>query len=310
MARIRIGLALGSGVARGWAHLGVLRALGKLGIEPDIIAGTSIGALVGGFYLGGHIETLEAWALRLTRLRMLRYFNLPLGGGMISGDKLFQEAEKYLGDIAVEDLDVPFVSVATDLRTGHEIWLREGRLVDAMRASLALPGIFRPMKLNGHWLIDGALVNPVPVSVCRALGAEMVIAVNLGADLIGKGYELNGNGNGNGNGNSGENGPAGNGRAGGKRSAAEFLSGMARPNRGEPSMFSVMVSSLNIVQDRISRARLASNPPDVGIAPRIGHIGLLEFHRAEELIAAGVEAVERSMPEIEDAIALFSTIHG
>lgn len=304
MARIRIGLALGSGVARGWAHLGVLKALGNLGIEPDIIAGTSIGALVGGFYLGGHIETLEAWALRLTRLRMLRYFNLPLGGGMISGDKLFQEAEKYLGDIAVEELDVPFVSVATDLRTGHEIWLRDGRLIDAMRASLALPGIFKPVKLNGHWLIDGALVNPVPVSVCRALGAEMVIAVNLGADLIGKEYQLGGNGN------SAENGPAGNGSAGGKRSAVEFLSGMARKNGGEPSTFSVMVASLNIVQDRISRARLASNPPDVGIAPRIGHIGLLEFHRAEELIAEGIKAVERSMPEIEDAITVFSAIHG
>ncbi len=304
MARIRIGLALGSGVARGWAHLGVLKALDKLGIEPDIIAGTSIGALVGGFYLGGHIADLEAWARRLTKLRMLRYFNFPLGGGMISGDKLFQEAEKFLGDITVEDLDVPFVAVATDLRTGHEIWLRDGKLVDAMRASLALPGIFKPMKLNGHWLIDGALVNPVPVSVCRALGAEMVIAVNLNNDLIGKGYELNGNGN------SVENGSNGDSEPGARRSAAEFLSGMMRHDRGEPSTFGVMVSSLNIVQDRIARARLASNPPDVGIAPRIGHIGLLDFHRAEELIAEGVESVERSMPEIEDAISLFSAIHG
>ncbi len=304
MARIRIGLALGSGVARGWAHLGVLRALGKLGIEPDIVAGTSIGALVGGFYLGGHIEALEAWALRLTRLRMLRYFNFPLGGGMISGDKLFQEVGKYLGDTTVDELDVPFVSVATDLRTGHEIWLRDGKLVDAMRASLALPGIFKPVKLNGHWLIDGALVNPVPVSVCRALGAEMVIAVNLGADLIGKGYESNGNGK-----------PVAKGasedaESGGKRSAAEFLSGVVRHNRGEPSTFGVMVSSLNIMQDRIARSRLASNPPDVGIAPRIGHIGLLEFHRAEELIAEGIKSVERSMPEIEDAITVFSAIHG
>lgn len=304
MARIRIGVALGSGVARGWAHLGVLKALDKLGIEPDIIAGTSVGALVGGFYLGGQIEALEAWALRLTKLRMLRYFNFPLGGGMISGDKLFQEAEKYLGDIAVEELDVPFVSVATDLRTGHEIWLRDGKLVDAMRASLALPGIFKPMKLNGHWLIDGALVNPVPVSVCRALGAEMVIAVNLGNDLIGKEYELNGNGY------SAENGSNGDNEPDARRSAADFLSGMMRHNRGEPSTFGVMVSSLNIVQDRIARARLAANPPDVAIAPRIGHIGLLEFHRAEELVAEGVNAVERSMPEIEDAISLFSAIHG
>jgi len=168
MARIRIGLALGSGVARGWAHLGALKALERLGIIPDVIAGSSIGSPVGGFYRAGQVKQLELWARRLTKLRLVHYVHLGLGGGVISGNKLFNEAEQYLQDIDIMKLRAPFVAVATDLWTGHEIWLRDGRLIDAMRASISLPGVFKPVRMNGHWLIDGALVNPVPVS--RAAG--------------------------------------------------------------------------------------------------------------------------------------------
>lgn len=297
MSRISIGLALGSGVARGWAHLGVLKALDRLGLVPNIVAGSSIGALVGGFYLAGHAHALEDWARHLTTLRMLRYLKLPLtGSGMISGRKLFHEAETYLGDLQIADLPVPFVAVATDLWTGHEVWLREGRLTDAMRASLSLPGIFKPMRINGHWLVDGALVNPVPVSVCRALGAQMVISVNLNADIMGKARED-------------------------RESLADandtidqqtdiIESSLRHFGHGEPSTFNVMVTSLNIIQDRIARSRLAGDPPDVTINPRIGHVGLLDFHRADELIRAGEAAVERSMPEINDAISVFSAMHG
>ena len=290
MARIRIGLALGSGVARGWAHLGVLKAIDKLGLVPDVVAGSSIGSLVGGFYLAGHADVLEEWARGLTTLRMLRYLKLPLnGGGMVSGTKLFSEAERYLGDLAIEDLKTSFVAVATDLWTGHEIWLREGKVVEAMRASLSLPGVFKPKRVGGHWLVDGALVNPVPVSVCRALGAQMVIAVNLNADIMGKAHEADAPPN--------ENGESA------KSLAASF-------RHGEPSTFNVMVTSLNIIQDRIARSRLAGDPPDVSINPRIGHVGLLEFDRADELIRAGEQAVERAMPEIQDAISVFSALHG
>lgn len=290
MARIRIGLALGSGVARGWAHLGVLKALDKLGLVPDVVAGSSIGSLVGGFYLAGHADALEEWARSLTTLRMLRYLKLPLnGGGMVSGTKLFGEAERYLGDLAIEDLKTTFVAVATDLWTGHEIWLRDGKVVEAMRASLSLPGVFKPLRVNGHWLVDGALVNPVPVSVCRACGAQMIIAVNLNADIMGKAHEADLTPNENG----------------------ESAKNLVSPFRNsEPSTFNVMVTSLNIIQDRIARSRLAGDPPDVSINPRIGHIGLLEFDRADELIRAGEQAVERAMPEIQDAIAVFSALHG
>lgn len=297
MRRIRIGLALGSGIARGWAHLGVLKALDKLGIVPDMIAGTSIGALVGGFYLGGHADKLEQWARRLTKFRMLRYFNLSLGGGMISGDKLFQEAENYIGDTKIDELAAPFVAVATDLRTGHEVWLREGRVVDAMRASLSLPGVFKPVYADGRWLLDGALVNPVPVSVCRALGAQMVIAVNLSADIMGRGRAANGDAM------TGAIGPDG----GRSKKQPKQANGEEKPAE-PPGTFDVMMESLNIVQDRIARGRLAGDPPDVSIAPRIGHIGLLDFHRADELITEGVNAVERAMPEIRDAITVFGAM--
>lgn len=292
MGRIRIGLALGSGVARGWAHLGVLKAIDRLGLVPDVVAGSSIGALVGGFYLAGHAEPLEAWARSLTTLKMLRYLKFPINGGMVSGTRLFSEAEHYLGNLTIDELKTPFVAVATDLWTGHEIWLREGTVVDAMRASLSLPGVFKPKRINGHWLVDGALVNPVPVSVCRALGAEMVIAVNLNADIMGKAHET-------------DEPPDENGGT-----VSHMASSLRHLGHGEPSTFNVMVTSLNIIQDRIARSRLAGEPPDVTISPRIGHIGLLEFDRASELIAAGEKAVERVMPEIRDALAVFSALHG
>jgi len=300
MARIRIGLALGSGVARGWAHLGVLKAIDRLGLVPDIIAGSSIGSLVGGFYLAGNVRELERWARRLSKLRVLRYVDLSLGGGVISGNKLFREAERYLGDTDITSLKAPFVAVATDLWTGHEIWLRDGKLIDAMRASLSLPGVFKPVRMNGHWLIDGALVNPVPVSACRALGAQMVICVNLNADIIGKRH--NGDGCGDDDAALATDDKA--------AAAAQTLRAITQPQADKPGTFAVMVSALNIVQDRIARSRLAGEPPDVSINPRVGHIGLLDFHRADELIHLGEAAVERAMPEIRDAISVFSSVHG
>ena len=190
-----------------------------------------------------------------------------------------------LANLQIKDLKSPFVAAATDLWTGHEIWLREGRVVDAMRASLSLPGVFKPMRLDGHWLVDGALVNPVPVSICRALGAQMTIAVNLNADIMGKTHD-------------------------GSQPVDEGGKATWQFGNGEPGTFDVMVTSLNIIQDRIARSRLAGDPPDISINPKIGHIGLLEFDRADELISAGEQAVERALPEIREAIAIFSALHG
>lgn len=310
--RPRIGLALGAGVARGWAHIGVLRALKRYGIEPDIVCGTSVGALVGGAHLAGRLDALEDWARGLTRFKIVGYLDLRLrqGGGLIGGTRLMQEMHQHLGSVRVEELSIPYVATATDLVTGHEVWLQKGPLVDAMRASFSLPGVFPPMEVDGRWLVDGALVNPVPVSPCRALGAQMVIAVNLAGDILGKarrpgaavptaaGFDLL---------KLIEEGvPA----ASPSGSMGAFAKRIFRRDYAGPSVFGVMVSSLGIITDRITRSRLAGEPPDVQIAPRIGHIGLLEFDRAEDCIREGELAVDRMLPELHDALAVFGAREG
>jgi NTE family protein len=295
MERPRIALALGSGAGRGWAHIGVLRALQREGLRIDIVCGTSIGALVGGVWLAGHIDTLETWARSLNRMRILRYLDVGLlRGGLIAGRRIERLLVDNLADLPFESLPKPFAAVATELETGHEVWLQSGKLVPALKAAYALPGVFPPVELDGRLLVDGALVNPVPVSVCRALGARLVIAVNLNADLIGRGRRP---------GKHKPTTPEALGRdlmerdpeSGGKLS--HFLGG------GDgPSVFSVMSSSLNILQDRLGRSRLAGDPPDVTIAPRLGHVALLEFDRAPEVIAEGEAAVERAKPFLHEAL--------
>lgn len=301
--RPRIGLALGSGAGRGWAHIGVLRALERAGVEVDVICGTSVGALVGGVYLAGRLDELEEWVRKLNMLRLLRYLDIRVtGGGLIAGDRLMTRLERDLDGIVIEELEKPFAAIATELPTGHEIWLRRGPLATAVRASFALPGVFAPHPYDGRWLVDGALVNPVPVSVCRAFASRLVIAVNLNADIIGKELQpraqLQPSG-------------AAKDRPGGRvrRIAEGRMESLMRrvlganPDDG-PSLFTVMASSLGVIQDRLSRSRLAGDPPDVTIAPRLGHIGLLEFDRAEEAIAEGEAATERALPFLQEALTI------
>ena len=304
-SRRKIGLALGSGMARGWAHIGVLRGLKRLGLEPDIVAGASIGAVVGGLYLANKLDVLEQWALALDKKRILSFLDLRLrSGGLIGGEKIHKEIMEYTGGIRIEELSRPFSAVATDLITGHEVWLQEGVLADAMRASFAMPGVFKPSRMHGRWLLDGALVNPVPVAACRAMGADMVIAVNLNADIIGKARRP------------GSSIPTAAGfdllktiDQSGDEGAPTIDSLSRRVFRREntdPSLFGVMVATLNIMQDRITRSRMAGEPPDVMISPRLGNIGLLEFDRAEDAIAEGEMAVSRMRPEIADALSVLA----
>jgi NTE family protein len=296
---VRIGLALGGGAARGWAHIGVLKALDRAGIKPDIIAGTSIGAVVGGCHAAGHLEPLERWARELTPKRIFGYLDFNFAGtGLITGQRLCERLEQHLGDRNIEDLPTRFTAVATEIGTGHEHWLSRGRLVEAVRASYALPGVFKPVKINGRWLFDGALVNPIPVSVCRALGARYVIAVNLNFDILGRGsvisspeamfseadQELQ-------NAAEAE-------RAGKKGVRALLQRQILGKGDGAPGISTVMVDALNIVQDRIARSRLAGDPPDAMISPRLQDFGLFDFHRAEEAIEHGMHAVERQLDDI------------
>ena len=280
MSGLRIGLALGGGAARGWSHLGVLEGLEELGVKPDIVCGTSIGALVGGVYLSGNIETLKTWARNLTRLKMVRYLDVKrFGKGLIGGQRLHAEMEKHLGAIEIDALPSVFAAVATDLQTGQEVWLRSGKLTTAIKASFAIPGIFEPIKVEGRWLVDGALVNPVPVSVCRALGAEFVIAVR---------FDVNGCLSVDAHSHALANGA----------DLAQVV-----PKRDvPPSAMGSMLAAINLVQDRMTRSRLVADPPDVSVSVRCGHIGLMDFNRAPEMIELGRQAVRRVRTDLKDAL--------
>jgi len=293
---VRIGLALGSGGARGWAHIGVIRALHKAGIQPEIVCGTSIGSLIGAAHLGGVLPELTDWATNLSRLGILRYLDIRmLGGGFIAGRKLQDLLDDALSGIKIEDLEQRFIAVATDLSTGHEVWLRKGSLSEAAWASFALPGIFPPVTRNKQLLVDGALVNPIPVSACRAMGARLVIAVNLNTDHLGRRPSA-GPENAEFNQTPADPDTESNGRVTG------MLKQILGLNNPELGLVSVMASSLNIIQDRLTRIRLAGDPPDVTISPHVGNIALLEFNRAAEAIVEGERAVELALPSLWEAM--------
>jgi NTE family protein len=286
--RPRIGLALGGGSARGWAHIGVIRALEAAGIEPDLVCGTSVGALIGAACVDGDLDRLEDWARGLSPQRVVGYLDVSLNGGLIKGERLIDFFRRHFVDRDIGDLPRPFAAVATDLYSGDEVWLREGSVAEAVHASIALPGLFAPVRRNGDWLVDGGLVNPVPVSLCRAMGADLVVAVDLNSDLIGRHL------------------PARTppGRAPG-RVMARLQAGMTQlgiqPRNGAdrpPAMLDVLATSINIMQVEITRSRLADEPPDVLITPRLAQLGLMEFHRAATTIEAGRAAAEQVLPRL------------
>lgn len=306
-----IGLALGGGAARGFAHIGILRTLIAHGIAPEVIVGTSIGAVIGGSYAAGHLDTLEDWARSLQRRNILSYLDIRLNGsGLIGGDKLAAQLELTLGPLQIQDLPVKFASVATEVRTGHEIWLTHGRVVEAIRASYALPGIFAPVLIGDRWLVDGALVNPVPVSAARALGAEIVIAANVSSDVFGHGATIFSHGA------PVEEIDVGIEISTPKRGLGKFFSAERFMKRellgsaGRPGISTVMVDAFNIMQDRITRARLAGDPPDLLISPLVGKIGWFDFHRADELIAHGARAAERVIEPLREAIEIIAPAAG
>jgi NTE family protein len=289
----QLGIALGSGSARGWAHVGVLEELDNRGVRPSIVCGTSVGALVGATYACGKLDILRKWAGQLTTRRVLKYLDLKFtgGGGLADGKRLMDYFREATGDPLIEDLPIAFCAVATDMQSGHEVWLREGLLWDAVRASIALPGLFTPVKLNGRWLLDGALVNPVPVTVCRALDADWVVGVNLGDGLLERPLRntlpLNDKPE--------ATDPVDHGLL---KKITENVADWVKPllSLGErsadaPDMFEVFTTSLDIMQDRITRSRLAGDPPDLLLAPRVSNINLLEFDLVAEAVSIGRDCV-------------------
>ena len=301
-ARPRIGLALGSGSARGWAHIGVIEALVEAGIRPDIVCGTSIGALVGAAHIAGRLDALREFALKVSWREIVRLLDVRLrGGGLVDGKRILGLLRGLGIDRPIERYDTPFAAVATDLETGREVWLREGPIEAAVRASVSIPGIFSPMRVDGRWLADGGLVNPVPVSACRALGADVIVAVNLNDEIM---VRFEGSG-----GLRRRPVPVG--------SSPEFLSRilgqippairqqasaiaprLLRSGPAAPGYFEVLVNALNVMQGQITRARLAGEPPHVMLMPRLRTIGLMQFNRAEEAIAEGRACVEQALPAL------------
>ena len=269
----RIGLALGSGSARGWAHIGAIRALEERGITPDVVCGTSIGALVGATYASGELDRLERWVSGLAWTTVVRLMDLTWRGGLIRGERLFSLFRTTFTERDIADLPVVFGAVATELATGREIWLRHGNALDAARASAAAPGLFTPVVRDGTVLVDGGLVNPVPVSMCRALGADVVIAVDLSW-----------------------------GKLGVYRARHEEVVAKRRRDKEKPpvpSIFEVFNTALDIVEQRVARSRLAGEPADVLITPLLPDIGTMEYHRANEAMEEGRRAVERMAPVLE-----------
>ncbi len=298
--KLKIGLALGSGSSRGWAHIGIINALNEIGIEPDVVCGCSIGGLVGAAYTVGNLQKLEGWVKSLSKMSTARFFEVNFSlRGFVNRDRFENFLTEYVcaGDIKIEELDRTFATVSTELESGREKWFTRGFLIDGVCASIAMPGLFPPFQHNGVWMVDGALVNPVPVSVCRALGADVVIAVNLNSDIIGKHFE--------------------NGKVIDKeiqkddkesgfldsiRSSAREYSAALFPSLNQkasiPGILDSIAGSINITQDRITRSRMAGDPPDVVLKPKLGQIGLLEYYRGAEAISEGYDCVQRMLPEL------------
>jgi len=309
----KIGIALGSGSARGWSHIGVMQSIIEAGIAVDVVCGTSVGALVAGSFAAGFIEPLDRWARRLSWSHIVGFMDMKIPrSGLIEGEKISGYLREIITDPLIENLPVPFAAVATDLKTGREVWLREGSLIEVVRASISLPGIFTPCGRNGQWLVDGGLVNPVPTSLCRAMGADIVVAVDLNSDIMGKkriqrmAAPLEGEGNG--------------GALPEQGRWADFLKQVQlngklklfgqmfqeQPDRS-PTLFDVLATSVNIMQDKINQQRLLEDPPDLVIRPKLSGIGLMEFNRAAEAIDEGRREMEMNLPALRDLILTAQT---
>ncbi|WMP15712.1 patatin-like phospholipase RssA [Thiothrix lacustris] len=306
MTHPRIGIALGSGSSRGWAHIGVLRALAERGIHPDIICGCSVGSIVGAAYAAGNLDKLESWVLSLNRMELVRFFELnPSLNGFVKRDKLQQFFHTHVCDAStqISELSRKFASVATDLENGREIWFNEGAVLDAVAASISLPGLFTPYQHGKRWLVDGGLVNPVPVSLCRALGADIIIAVNLNGNVARR-YahhtqqsKVEPKASKNGNGSKTDT-LVESLTASLREYSSALLPDSSKDKDSVPGLLDALAASINIMQDKITRSRMAGDPPEILLTPRLENIGLLEFHRAAEAIAEGRETVERMQAEI------------
>lgn len=264
MAKIKVGLALGSGAARGLAHIGAIKALVENDIPIDAISGTSIGAVVGIFYAAGlSIEKMTDFAMEFGSRRIAYWMDPAFfrGSGLLKGSKIEEALSDLVGPVKFKDLKIPFYVIATDLVTGSEVVFSQGEVVRAVRASFAIPGIFSPIKHDGRWLVDGALVAPVPTRILSEKNCDVIIAIDVGAEPENE----------------------------------ESIS------RGEkPKVFDVLMQSFYIIQEKLNEPCMKM--ADVGIIPEVGDYGWTDFSRAKELIDAGYKATIRAIPLIRRII--------
>ena len=294
MRQVKIGLALGSGAAKGWAHIGVINALERAGIRIDVVAGCSVGALVGAAYATHRLPVMERWVNSFSYWQVIRLMDFSWQrGGLLRGERVFSHVRDLIGEKNIEQCGLPFGAVATNLSTGRELWLTEGDIHQAVRASCSMPGLLAPVSWHGYWLVDGAVVNPVPISLTRALGADIVIAVDLQHDAHLMQQEL-------------------------LSVTPETAVEEARPHSDSwssrlrqrigslklrkinhtPGAMEIMSTSIQVLENRLKRNRMAGDPPDVLLQPLCPQISTLDFHRAEEAIEAGRLSVEKKMDEL------------
>jgi NTE family protein len=308
----KFGLVLGSGAARGWAHIGVLRALEERGLKPDVIAGCSVGALVGGAYILGALEDFEAWARELKPLSALQSFGFTVArGGLVNAAPAFKAFAGY--DRKIEDLPIRFGAVAVDLGVGEEVWITEGSVVEAARASSAIPVIFHAVRRQGRWLIDGAVANPAPVNLARALGADIVVSVDLNAvprvldrfnappPLVAPAAPA-------------DKPAAAAPEAPSFQSVTKLIEETRRlidaqiesareRSRASPHLFETAYAAADIFQMHLARAHAAVEPPDICLEPDMRGALPIAFDRADDFIAEGKRACLERIDEIEDLLA-------
>ncbi|EWH09694.1 patatin [Catenovulum agarivorans DS-2] len=299
----KLGLALGSGAARGWALIGILRALDNLGVKPDVIAGCSIGSLVGAAYATHKLPELEEWAVSLDTWSVVRLLDWGMGrGGIVSGGRLYNRLEETIGKLKIEECLIEYAAVATELYTGREHVFTSGSILQAIRASCAIPGLLSPQYIDGHWMVDGAVVNPVPVSICRALGASHVIAVDLNCGRLTPAHDPSLDVRNNAPVEKDQNSDSANaydqqpnkfqdllGES--KGFLEQWVKKISVGNNQSPGMVAVATSAIDIMQNHITRSRLMADPPEILLQPKVSHIGILEFNRAAEAIKIGEQAV-------------------
>jgi NTE family protein len=293
----KLGLALGSGGARGWCHIGAIRALQEIGVEPDVIAGCSMGAVVGAAWASGKLDALEDFARGMTRAGFLGHFDLRLtGGGLVRGRAIMEALETMGLPDRFDKLDRPFIAVATDMSSGHEVWLQDGSLLDAVRGSIAIPGFFAPHHVDGRWLLDGGVINPVPSSACRALGADVTIAINPNGRADGKVWVPD---------EASEGFFDRLGEAGLIAQLPPALRQFWTPDERRPeppNYFEVVSAAIDILTDYLRKTRAASDPLHFALELDLRHITFIEMFRADEAIAAGHAVVMDHREGLEELL--------